>query len=93
MKVKGKTVSARTAQRQAETYIRRIESKLRKKPGGAKLIKFIEGQILKSSKAPSNWGEAKAKARAEAGGIREVVKEKAKKSKVGAAFWFIVLIM
>jgi len=93
LKVSGGNVRARTAQRQAQRAVDKIESRLKKKKGGLKLIKAIERQILKSDKAPMNFNEAYLKARETADGIKGAVKEKAKKSKLGAGFWFLVLII
>lgn len=93
LKVSGGNVRARTAQRQAQRYVDKIESRLKKKKGGLKLIKAIERQILKSDKAPSNFNEAFYTAKERAGGIRATTREKAKKSKLGAGFWFLVLII
>lgn len=93
IKATGKTVSARTAQRQAQRHVDKIESKLRKKKGGKELIKFIERQILKSDKAPMNFNEAYLRARETASGIKTAVKEKAKKGKFLAGGWWLVLVI
>lgn len=93
LKVSGRNVRERTAQREAQRYVDKIERKVRKRKGGDKLIKFIERQIQKSDKAPMNFNEAYLRARETADGIKGAVKEKAKKSKLGAGIWFLVLLI
>lgn len=64
-----------------------------KKVTRAGLDRMVTKMIRKSDKAPKNFNEAYLSARKTASGIRATTKEKAKKSKLGAGFWFLVLII
>ncbi|GAJ07389.1 unnamed protein product [marine sediment metagenome] len=64
-----------------------------KKVGRAGIDRMVTKLIRTSTKAPRNFNEARLRARETASGIRGAVKEKAKKSKLGAGFWFLVLII
>ncbi|GAI90086.1 unnamed protein product, partial [marine sediment metagenome] len=71
----------------------KMESKQAKRVTRAGLDSFVTKLIRKGDKAPKNFNEAYLTARKRALGIRATTKEKAKKSKLGAGFWFLVLII
>jgi len=64
-----------------------------KKSTRAGIDRMVTKLIRTSTKAPKNFNEAYLTARKRALGIRATTKEKAKKSKLGAGFWFLVLII
>ena len=64
-----------------------------KKATRAGIDRMITKMIKTSTKAPKNLKGAYLTARERASGIRATTKEKAKKSKLGAGFWFLVLII
>jgi len=83
----------RTAIRQATRDVERIEARQRKKPGGAKFTTFLNRMIKTSTRAPANWTEAKLAAQLTAQGIKGTVKDKAKKGKLRAGGWLIILVI
>jgi hypothetical protein len=64
-----------------------------KKVGRAGIDRMLRKMINTSTKAPKNLKGAYLTARERAAGIRATTKEKAKKSKIGAGFWFLVLLI